>query len=260
MAAGALRDRVCIVTGGARGLGRAYAGRLHAAGARVAVLDLDGARAAETAAALGGEGTVLALDCDVTDEHAVAAAVERVVSTWPDGSLVLVNNAGGAMLPAGPSEDIDRVGGWDRVLGVNLTAQWLCARAVVPHMRADGYGKIINIGSAMVPKGWPVGMSPYMAAKAGVIGLTRALAREWGPAGIRVNVLAPGYVPVDTPKVVHDPTAEPALRERIAAEQCLPVTLVPEDLCGPLEFLASADSDAVTGQVLTVDGGWTLAS
>jgi 3-oxoacyl-[acyl-carrier protein] reductase len=99
-----------------------------------------------------------------------------------------------------------------------------------------------------------------MAAKAGVVGLTRALAREWGPAGIRVNVMAPGYVHVDTPKVVHDPKAEPRLRARIAEEQCLPRTLVPEDLCGPLEFLASADSDAVTGQVLTVDGGWAMAA
>ena len=80
------------------------------------------------------------------------------------------------------------------------------------------------------------------------------------PHGVRVNALAPGYVPVSTPKVVHDPQSEPRLRARIAEEQCLPGTLVPEDLCGPLEFLASADSDAVTGQVLAVDGGWSMAS
>jgi 3-oxoacyl-[acyl-carrier protein] reductase len=259
MADGALRDRVCIVTGGAQGLGRAYAGRLHAAGARVAVVDVDGPRAQDTAAALGDDDTVRAFGCDVTDESAVVAMVERVTATWP-GLLVLVNNAGGALLPAAPSESIDPESGWDRVLRLNLTAQWLCARAVLPAMAAGGYGKIINIGSAMVPKGWPAGLSPYMAAKAGVVGLTRALAREWGPAGIRVNVMAPGYVPVDTPKVVHDPKAEPRLRARIAEEQCLPRTLVPEDLCGPLEFLASADSDAVTGQVLTVDGGWAMAA
>jgi 3-oxoacyl-[acyl-carrier protein] reductase len=201
----------------------------------------------------------MAVGCDVTNERAVGAMVQQVTAAW-SGPLVLVNNAGGSILRARPSEEFDLETGWDWILRLNLTSQWLCARAVVPLMRAAGYGKIVNISSATVPRGWPVGLSPYISAKAGVVGLTRALAREWGPAGIRVNAMAPGYVPVDTPKDVHDPSAEPILRARIAEEQCLPRTLVPEDLCGPLEFLASADSDALTGQVLTVDGGWVLAA
>nr|MDQ3326869.1 SDR family oxidoreductase [Actinomycetota bacterium] len=166
-------------------------------------------------------------------------------------------NAGGAMLPSRPVEDFSRAE-WDLVLGVNLTGAWLCAKAVVPAMRHAGYGKIVNITSTMVSKGWPVGLAPYIAAKAGVIGLTRALAKELGPDGIRVNAIAPGYVPVSTKKTVHKPEAALALRERIASEQCLPRTQEPEDLCGPIEFLSSAESDFVTGQVLNVDGGWVF--
>ena len=254
-----LEGRVAIVTGAGQGLGREYARRLLGAGARVAVVDVLHDAAAATTADLArdfGPDRVLAHTCDVSDEAAVAAMVARVTDAW-SGPFVLVNNAGGALLPSAPIEKFSRAE-WDHVLAVNLTGAWLCARAIVPHMRADGYGKIINISSTMVSKGWPVGLTPYIAAKAGVVGLTRALAKELGSDGIRVNAIAPGYVPVDTKKRVHKPEAALALRERIAGEQCLLRTQVPEDLCGPIEFLSSADSDFVTGQVLNVDGGWTF--
>lgn len=254
-----LEGRVAIVTGGAQGLGREYAERLLSAGARVAIVDVVPDAAAAAAEALGQDGAtgrVLAHSCDVSDEAAVDSMVQRVTESWP-GPLILINNAGGAMLPSRPVESFSRAE-WDHVLGVNLTGAWLCAKAVVPTMRAEGYGKIINVSSTMVSKGWPVGLAPYIAAKAGVVGLTRALAKELGPDGIRVNAIAPGYVPVSTKKTVHKPEAALALCERVAAEQCLPRTQVPEDLCGPIEFLSSAESDFVTGQVLNVDGGWVF--
>ncbi len=250
---------MAIVTGGAQGLGLEYAGRLMQAGARVAVVDVAPDAAAEAVANLGrryGADRVVAHTCDVSDETAVATMVRQVTDSW-SGPLILINNAGGALLPSAPAESFSR-SEWDRVLAVNLSGAWLCATAVVPRMREDGYGKIVNVSSTMVSKAWPVGLAPYIAAKAGVVGLTRALAKELGPHGIRVNAIAPGYVPVATKKAVHKPDAASALRERIAAEQCLPRTLVPADLCGPIEFLSSTDSDFVTGQVINVDGGWTF--
>jgi 3-oxoacyl-[acyl-carrier protein] reductase len=238
---GALADRVVIVTGGANGLGRAYAERLHAAGARVAIVDIAATGEAYTA--------------DVTDEAQIRSTVDSVLNRW--GRIdALVNNAGGALLPTAPFDSFTR-SEWSRVLDVNLTGAWVCAAAVVPHMRAAGYGKIVNVSSTVVSRGGPVGLAPYIAAKSGVIGLTRALARELGPAGIRVNAIAPGYIPVDTPKAVHNPAAAEALRERMAAEQCLPELGTPQDLAGTVEFLCTKDSDFITGQVFAVDGGWT---
>lgn len=254
-----LQGRIAIVTGGAQGLGLAYAARLLHAGASVAIVDVVPDAVAAAAEALGRDGAadrVLAHTCDVTDEEAVAAMARRVTDSR-SGPLILINNAGGAMLPSRPMERFSRAE-WDHVLGVNLTGAWLCAKAVIPTMRADRYGKIINVSSTMVSKGWPTGLTPYIAAKAGVVGLTRALAKELGPDGIRVNAIAPGYVPVSTKKSVHKPEAAAALRERVAGEQCLPRTQVPDDLCGPIEFLSSAESDFVTGQVINVDGGWVL--
>ncbi|WP_165978284.1 SDR family NAD(P)-dependent oxidoreductase [Actinomadura darangshiensis] len=251
-------ERVAIVTGAGQGLGRAYAARLAEAGTRVAVVDIagDAARsAAEAIAAVAGAGRVTAHEADVTDAEQVGAFVGAVADRW--GRVdALVNNAGGALLPTAPFDSFSRAE-WTRVLDVNLTGQWLCATAVVPHMRAAGYGKIVNVTSTMVAKGLPAGLAPYVTAKAGVVGLTRALSRELGPDGIRVNAIAPGYIPVETRKTVHTPEAALALRERMKSEQCLPVVGVPDDLSGAVVFLCSPDSDFITGQVVNVDGGWT---
>lgn len=250
-------ERVAVVTGAAQGLGRAYATRLAGQGARVAIVDIAGEAARSAAgaiAATAGEDRVSVHEADVTDADQIDALVGAVMRRW--GRIdALVNNAGGALLPSAPFDSFSR-SDWARVLDVNLTAQWLCAAAVVPHMRAARYGKIVNVTSTMVAKGAPVGLTPYVAAKAGVVGLTRALARELGPDGIRVNAIAPGYIPVETRKTVHTPRAAELLRERMVAEQCLPALGTPEDLCGAVAFLCSPDSDFLTGQVVNVDGGW----
>jgi 3-oxoacyl-[acyl-carrier protein] reductase len=192
---------------------------------------------------------------DVTDADQVETAVARVLDRW--GRLdALINNAGGAMLPSAPFDSFSREQ-WTRVIDVNLTAPWICSAAAARPMRSAGYGKIVNVSSTTVSLARPVGLAPYIAAKSGVVGLTRALARELGPHNICVNAIAPGYVPVDTAKAVHSPEAAAALRQQLAAEQCLPRTERPQDLCGTVEFLCSADSDFVTGQVFNVDGGWT---
>jgi 3-oxoacyl-[acyl-carrier protein] reductase len=245
-----LSNRVAIVTGAAHGLGSAYAARLVAAGARVAIVDINGDGAESVASALGA----LAFRADVTDADAIAAVAAEVASRW-GGIDALVNNAGGALYPTAPAEAFTREQ-WTRVIDVNLTSTWICSMAVLPYMRAARYGKIVNVSSTTVSKGTPLGLAPYIAAKSGIVGLTRALARELGPDGIRMNAIAPGFVPIEKPDAVHTPEAAARLKERIAAEQCVPVTLVPDDLAGTVEYLCSPDSDAVTGQVINIDAGW----
>lgn len=248
-----LSNRVAIVTGAAHGLGSAYAAQLVEAGAAVAIVDINRDGADSVAGALGSD-RVFAFRADVTDSEAVAAMTAAVAERW--GRIdALVNNAGGALYPTAPAETFTREQ-WTRVIDVNLTSTWICSMAVLPYMRAARYGKIVNVSSTTVSKGTPLGLAPYIAAKSGIVGLTRALARELGPDGIRMNAIAPGFVPISKPDAVHTPEAAARLKERIAAEQCVPVTLVPDDLAGTVEYLCSADSDSVTGQVINIDAGW----
>jgi 3-oxoacyl-[acyl-carrier protein] reductase len=252
-----LSNRVAIVTGAAHGLGSAYAARLIEAGAKVAIVDINGDGADSVAGALGekhGADRVCAFCADVTDSEAIAAMAAAVAERW-GGIDALVNNAGGGLYPTAPAETFTREQ-WTRVIDVNLTSTWICSMAVLPYMRAARYGKIVNVSSTMVRKGTPLGLVPYIAAKSGIVGLTRALARELGPDGIRMNAIAPGYVPISKPDAVHTPEAAALLQARIAAEQCIPVTLVPDNLAGTVEYLCSADSDFVTGQVINIDAGW----
>jgi 3-oxoacyl-[acyl-carrier protein] reductase len=243
-----LHDRSVIVTGAAQGLGRACARAVAAAGARVAVAD----KQAEAAMAVAGEitaagGQAIAAVFDQSDRRSIAAMIEEAESRLGPIS-VLVNNAGlFSSLRRRPAVEIDP-DEWDEVLRVNLTGPFLCARQVIPGMMERGYGKIINIVSASVFLATNQ-LAHYVSAKAGLVGLTRALAREYGASGICVNALSPGAT--DTGAAVV--TAE--YLERAASRRSIPRVEVPEDLTGALLFLCSSQSDFMTGQHLVVDGG-----
>ena len=184
----AIASKTALVTGAARGIGFAIASRLAAEGARVAVLDLDSAAAASAVKKIGGGA--LALTADVTKSAEVAAAIRQVVEAW--GRLdVLVNNAGitGRSFPIWELSEED----WRRVIDADLTSVFLCCRAAVPVMLEQGSGRIINIASIAGKEGNPT-LVPYSAAKAGVIGLTKALAKEVCTRGILVHAVAPAVI------------------------------------------------------------------
>jgi 3-oxoacyl-[acyl-carrier protein] reductase len=251
-ATGRLDGRVVIVTGGASGLGRNYCEHLVREGARVVVADLDRERAVTFAATINEEQDAtqaVAVGADVTAER----DAERIAQTAVDAFEridMLINNAGS--YPHIPFEQIG-YDDWRRVLSVNLDSVFLCSRAVLPQMKAQGGGKIVNVATNLVWIGLE-GMVHYIAAKAGVVGFTRALAREVGRFGIRVNAVAPGAV---IPQVALDPVSR-ARVATIVQYQCLKRPLAPDDLVGAILFLASADSDFISGQVLTVDGGLAM--
>lgn len=247
-----LSGRVAIVTGAAGGLGRAFCLALAAAGARLLAADVSSEGAAQTVEAVSGAGgEAVAVTVDVTSpadtERMAAAALDR----W--GRVdIMVNNAGlYTSLSRRPFFELPPEE-WDRVIAVNLKGPWLCARAVYPAMKKQGYGKIINIASATFFSGSPL-WSHYVASKGGLIGLTRSMAREVGDEGICVNAIAPGFTLTDASRTVM-PDAETYGVTRGAikrAEQ-------PEDVTGLLVFLASDASNFITGQTMVVDGGRQL--
>lgn len=242
-----LLDRVVLITGAGSGIGRHYADVLAAAGAHVVVGDIDADAAARTAETI--DGSALALQVDVVDETSVDRMAQSTLDAF--GRIdVLVNNVG-----TYPHQDFDEItyADWRRVMAVNLDSVFLCSRAVVPAMRARGEGKIVNVATNLVWIGL-AGMVHYVAAKAGVVGFTRALARELGDDGITVNAIAPGAV---APPVHLLDDASLERLESIVSHQSVKWCERPKDLSGTLLFLCSADSDFISGQVITVDGGLT---
>ena len=248
----ALGDRVILVTGGANGIGREYCTDLVRAGARVVVADLDVDGAHEVAALLteeAGEKRAIGVGVDVTSEEETKAMVAAASGEF--GSVdVLVNNAGS--YPHVAIDDID-LAAWRRVISLNLDSVFLCVKAVLPVMRAQGGGTIVNVATNLVWSGLP-NMTHYIAAKSGVIGFTKALARELGPDGITVNALAPGAV---IPPHRLSREGERVVDE-IVGYQAVKRPQSPADLVGAMRFLCSPDSAFVSGQVLTVDGGLTM--
>jgi NAD(P)-dependent dehydrogenase (short-subunit alcohol dehydrogenase family) len=248
-----LAGRIAIVTGGAKGIGRHYSLALAQAGASVVVADIvDGADVVEAIARAHGRESVMGAVFDVSDETSVKTLVARAVERF--GRIdVLVNNAAlFAPLHQTKCTEID-AGLWDRVMAVNLRGPFLMVKHVAPHMIARGYGKIINVGSGTAYRGLPW-MLHYVTSKGGILAFTRALSRELGEHGIRVNTLSPGFVLSDT-VVAENPEHVATARPSVLQIRALKRDAYPEDLLGALVFLASAESDFITGQTLAVDGG-----
>lgn len=233
-----LHGRVALVTGGARGIGEAYVRGLHAAGGRVVIADILDVEGEALAAELGKRAVFVHLD--VTEEDEWSAAVAASVSSF--GSLdVLVNNAG--IANAAPIEHLTTAK-WNAVIAVNLTGVFFGCRAVVPTMKAQGSGSIINISSVEGMRGSP-GLHGYTASKFGVRGLSQSLAVELGPFGIRVNSVHPGFIQTDMttridPAQLDIPLGRPG---------------VPADVAGTIVFLASEASAFTSGAEFVVDGG-----
>lgn len=239
-----------MITGGGHGIGRVICLAFAGIGVRVVVAELDataGERVAAECVAAGVEA--LAVATDVADERSVAALAGNVAERF-GGADILVNNAAiFATIPIsrGGIEELDPQE-WDRVMAVNLRGPYLCARAFVPQLRARGAGRIVNVSSGTARHG---GSPPhYVASKAGVVGLTRALARELGAAGITVNAIAPGATPTEATSDV-----ERRRQEATIAARAIPRIQTPQDLVGAVLFLASPAASFITGQTLAVDGG-----
>lgn len=249
---GKLHGRTAIITGGAKGIGRHYAEAIAREGASVGILDITEAR--EAAAAIDeavGRAACLGITADVSDEASVEAAVAEVVGRT--GRIdILVNNAAlfAALRPKGFA-DID-VALWDRVMAVNLRGPFLMVKHAAPHMIAHRSGKIINISSGTAYKGMSL-MLHYVTSKGGIVAFTRALSRELGAHNICVNTLAPGLIMSDS--VVANTEHVAFARDRVISSRAFQRDGYPSDLIGALIFLASSDSDFVTGQVIAVDGG-----
>jgi 2-hydroxycyclohexanecarboxyl-CoA dehydrogenase len=242
---------VAIVTGGASGIGLAIARRLAEDGAAVAVLDLNGEAAEEAAASITADGhEARGLEVDVCDRARVEAATAEVAERMGPATI-LVNNAGrenfSRFLSIAPRTFAD-------IIEVNLTGTFHCCQAAIPAMVEAGWGRIVNISSSSAQGGQPY-MAAYVSAKAGVIGLTKSLALEFGPDGITVNTIPPAFV--DTP-MLRKSEAKGLLGKSVEDhEEATPVRRVgtPEDIAAATAFLVREDAGYVTGQVIGVNGG-----
>jgi NAD(P)-dependent dehydrogenase (short-subunit alcohol dehydrogenase family) len=244
--------RAAVVTGGGSGIGRAIALRLAADGFAVAVVDLD-AEAAEwvaTEATDAGHRAIAVGGVDVSDRASVTDGIGRVRAELGP-ALVLVNNAGVSYF--GPFLKVDDAA-WERVQSVNVNGPLYCCQAVLPDMVEAGWGRIVNISSSSAQGGQPF-MVPYVTSKAAVIGFTKALALEFGPKGVTVNTIPPGFI--DTP-MLRDSEAKGLLGGKVedhAATTPVRRAGLPEDIAAATSFLCSDEASYVTGQVLGVNGG-----
>ncbi len=246
-----LKDKVVIVTGSARGLGKLYSLRFSQEGAKVVVCDvLDCGETVKEIKSKGGE--VLSLKTDVTSEESTVEMAKKTIERF--GRIdILVNNAaiyGGIGYKPFYEISVDE---WDTLMAVNLKGVFLCCKAVFPFMKEQGKGKIVNIASAVAFSGIPY-FTHYTTSKGGVIAFTRAMARELGDYNINVNAVAPGLI---LSQASLDMTPDEAIQKSIA-KQALKRRQQPEYLLGVMVFLSSEDSDYITGQTIVVDGGSIL--
>ena len=267
---GTLEHKVAVVTGAARGIGAGIARCLTEAGAAVAIIDLDGAGAAQTARALGPRA--LGIGADAADDDAMAAAMAQVIAHC--GRLdIMVNNAGGggrSMDELGHGLPFTRIsqGAWDAQLATNLRTAFVGCKVAAPHLAAAGGGAIINIASIAALIAAPL-IPAYAAAKAGVVSLTRSLALELGPQDIRVNAICPGFLWTRAWEMLADllKAGMPEYRDTAPRDifldqvkRCTPLgrEQTPEDIGALVCFLASDGARNITGQEIKVDGGITL--
>jgi len=245
-------DKVVVITGAGQGLGRAFAKTFAADGARVVIAERNMEKAQAVKAEIAaGNGHAVVVETDVADADSVAAlgaAVDRLFGR----ADVLINNAAiFSTLEMRPFDQIP-LAEWEQVLRVNVTGPFLCARALLPLMRKNKWGRIINMASGAVTLGRPNYLH-YIASKSALVGMTHSMARELGAEGITVNAILPGATFTEIPRK----TVTPEQKERIVAMQCIPRPQGPDDLLGVVLFLASEASAFMTGQSITVDGGAT---
>jgi NAD(P)-dependent dehydrogenase (short-subunit alcohol dehydrogenase family) len=243
-----LQDRVAVVTGAAGGIGAATTHRLHQEGARVALLDVDQTGGKLLADRLGAE-RALFVACDVTIEEQVAAAVGATVEHF--GRIdVLVNNAG-----VNAYFDAETMQEWERFFALDLGACWLCSKHVLPHLRRQRRGVIVNVASIHA-RLTVKGMFPYAAAKSGIVGLTRSLALDYGSQGIRVVAVSPGWTRT---RLVEEALAQQpdpqAARAQALAMHPLGRIAEPDEIAAVVTFAASEDASFITGVAIAVDGG-----
>ena len=247
-----ITGRVAIVTGAGQGIGRAFAKSLAASGAIAVIAEMNEAKANAVAAEIAAEGgTALSVKTDVADEASIAAMIDAVIERF--GRIdILINNAGiFSTLEMRPFDQI-LIAEWERVLRVNLTGPFLCARAVLPAMRKAKRGRIINMASGAVRLGRPNYLH-YIATKSALIGMSLSMARELGGDGITVNAILPGATFTE----IERKTVTPAQKDKIVAMQCIQRAETPRDLIGTMLFLASDASEFLTGQSINLDGGVT---
>ncbi len=252
---GVLKDKVAIITGGGRGLGRAFALKFAEEGAKLVLPDINVEQAQAVAKEIKAKGgKAVAMHTDISDEKATKAMAEKAMSEYGRVDILLNNAAIWYGIDITPW-DAWTVEQWDRIFAVNVRGTWLCCKAVVPFMIKQGKGKIINIASNVAKVPAAQLFLPYSVSKGAVYTLTHALARALGPSGINVNAIAPGYTATeaslaqkDSEKIFGIATSEQSIHKR----------LQPTDMVGAAVFLASDASDMVSGQVIYVDGGTVM--
>ena len=245
--------KTVIVTGAAGGLGSAMAAGFAREGGNVAIIDLPGTRGSEVAQAIndsGPSGSAFFVSCDLADLDRTAQIVRGLAGAH-GGIDVLVNNA--AIFPRKEVANYT-IQEWQSVQRINVDAAFVCVQAVLPEMRAAGSGRIVNVSSITFFGNTPF-LAPYVASKAALVGLTRALARECGPDGITVNAVAPGAFPTAAEAIHPDPDGYSA---SVLEKQAIKRRGVPGDIANAVLFLSAPETSFITGQLLVVDGGWVM--
>lgn len=244
-----LKGKVAIITGGARGIGYADACALGAEGVRIALNDLDAQAGAAAVTSLRAQG--IEADCfagDATDEATVTRIVDEIAARH--GKIdILVNNAGIGVKPAYKVEDMP-VDAWDRMIQAHMRSTFLWSRAVIPHMRANQFGRIVSMCSMNFTGGGRPGVSHYAAAKAGILGLTQTMAKEVADGGITANAIAPGYVQTELISQFSD-----AMRKVINGQNPVGRMCHPEEVAALITFLCSKQAAFINGELICMDGG-----